>query len=111
MPLADLSFSFSRLSVDNFALSPETYYVKDGDIELEIISCTWTPSGSDVWIAFYNVDDQSDYGLLHTGGHISDFVMVGTSAMPDGNYKIMVKNEGPVWALNGAIQYDVNNEL
>lgn len=103
---ADLNMSFSNLGVGKYKYSSEYYYIENGDVALKIISATWDPAGSNVWIGYYNVNTGNDYGRLYTGGHIYNEGLRG-GRMPTGTYRIFVKNLGPN-TITGAMQYRVN---
>lgn len=105
IPLSDLSFSF-KLDKEEYAYSNEIYNVKDHNCKLHVISATWSLGSNAVWVGFYNVDTKQDYGVRYEGGSIHDKYLTSKN-LPDGSYKIIVKNLGPS-SITGAIQYSVD---
>lgn len=104
VPLSDLSFSFA-LDKGKYAYSNEIYNVKDENCKLHIISATWSLGSNAVWVGYYNVDTKKDYGVRYEGGSISN-ENITSEGLPDGSYRIIVKNLGPS-RITGTIQYSV----
>ena len=99
-------YFFSNLAAGSRKLSSEVYYIEDEDAMLKISSATWDPASQNIWIGWYNVDTGVEYYVEYTGGDISSR-RINSNGVPDGDYKIFVKNVG-TRAVTGALQYSVN---
>lgn len=105
-PASVLSISFSNLAAGSRKLSSEVYYIEDEDAMLKISSATWAPASQNIWIGWYNVDTGVEYYVEYSGGDVSSR-RINSNGVPDGDYKIFVKNVG-TRAVTGALQYSVN---
>ena len=99
------SFSFS-LSSNTSKRSSETYYITQGSDYLTINSLTWTPSGQNVAVGFYNVNTDTAYTVTYSGGSVVNG-LISTSTVPTGEYKIYVRNAGSK-SISGSISYSMS---
>lgn len=104
-PRAYLSISFSNLATGSMVLSSETYHISDEDAKLRINTATWSPAASNIWIGWYNVVTGQIYYVEYSDGSISGD-RINSRGVPDGDYKILIKNLGPL-PITGALQYSV----
>lgn len=105
-PRSTMSLSFSDLQPNEIALSSQFHSVSDHDALLEIISCTWALASQAVRIGWYNVDTGELYSVRYTGGSVQD-ERINSNTVPDGDYKICIKNVGTK-AITGAMNYRVD---
>lgn len=87
------SFSFNNLSSHSYKTSSEVYYIREGSGMLTINTLSWTPSGQELHVGFWNTETHSSYTVAYTGGSISN-ARINTRGVPSGDYKIYVYNAG-----------------
>lgn len=99
------SFSFN-LSSSTSKKSSETYYIYQGKGSLYISSLTWSPTGQNIKVGYYNVETGKTYVVEYSGGSVTDKTL-GTKNVPDGEYRIYVYNAGTK-IVEGTISYQMS---
>lgn len=100
--LEEFYLSFD-LAPNEYAFSEEIYSVATGETQFIIDACTWEPPTENVWIGFYNIETEVDYGDEFSGGKIS-YQELDSVNLPAGTYQIKVKNIGDL-NIEGTMYY------
>lgn len=106
-PLTNLK-SFGGLSVGELKVLGEGK-VKKGSTKLVVDSCSWYPNSS-IEIGFYDSPSGIRYGVVYTGGSISNS-SIRTINVPDGYYFWYVKNLGDYDITDGIIEFHLVGQV
>ncbi|MBQ8813012.1 MAG: hypothetical protein IJZ85_00745 [Lachnospiraceae bacterium] len=105
-PLAVTALTLDGLKSGGYKYSSSTYYVSGEDSYIQIQQLTWWEPVNDIVVGWYNTQTHKYYGLAYSGGNISNRT-ISSEGVPDGMYKIYVKNAGSDTLQSGTLQYSV----
>lgn len=91
------------LAPNEYTFSEKIFYVATEETQFIIDACTWEPPTENVWIGFYNIETEVDYGAEFSAGKISNQELDSVN-LPAGTYQIKVKNIGDL-NIEGTMYY------